>query len=173
MKIKLIKLFAFCACAAAALSGCALRVEPAPDADVTLEPSATEPAFTEPTAPDIAVDEPFVTEPVITEPKVTEPEINEPDVTELEIDEPLVTEPEADGDIIRVEKTMYAAASVNVRSGPGVDFGRLGHLIKNEPADVTGIHKNGWYRIVFKDGEGYVSGDYLIEKLDSSDMDGE
>ncbi len=56
---------------------------------------------------------------------------------------------------------MYAVNSVNVRSGPGTGYDRLGHLDKAEEADITGICENGWYRIRFKGGDGFVSGKYL------------
>jgi enterochelin esterase-like enzyme len=56
---------------------------------------------------------------------------------------------------------MYAVNSVNVRSGPDTGYQRLGHLDKAEDVDITGICENGWYRIKFKGGEGFVSGKYL------------
>ena len=75
-----------------------------------------------------------------------------------------VTTPEPTTALISVEPAsgmMYAVNSVNVRSGPGTGYQRLGHLDRAEVVNITGICENGWYRIKFEGGEGFVSGKYL------------
>lgn len=49
---------------------------------------------------------------------------------------------------------------VNVRAGAGADTAVIGSI---EPGESFVIHsaENGWYRIAYNDGEGYVSGDLV------------
>ena len=60
-----------------------------------------------------------------------------------------------------MEKTMYAQRSVNVRTGPGTGYDKLGALNTNDEVKVTGQADNGWYRIEYKGNEGFVSNNYL------------
>lgn len=58
---------------------------------------------------------------------------------------------------------MYAKSNVNVRSGPGTGYERVGHLDSGEEVEITGLSENGWYRIKFEGGEYFVSGKYLVK----------
>ena len=61
-----------------------------------------------------------------------------------------------------MSETMYAKNSVNVRSLPSTSGGKLGSLGKNNEVTVTGrCNETGWYRIVYGDGEAFVSDKYL------------
>ena len=90
---------------------------------------------------------------------------------ESDIESTAVAESEILSDYIVTdyEATMYAVASVNVRQLPDADSDRVGHLDKGESVTVTGIVSNGWYRIVFKNGEYYVSGRYLSDVYEEED----
>lgn len=58
--------------------------------------------------------------------------------------------------------TMYAQSSVNVRTQPSTDGEKVGSLKMNDEVSVTGqCNETGWYRIVYSDGEAYVSNKYL------------
>ncbi len=59
---------------------------------------------------------------------------------------------------------MFAKSSVNVRSGPGTEYRRVGHLDSGEEVELTGVCENGWYRIKFQGGEFFVSGKYLVKE---------
>lgn len=60
------------------------------------------------------------------------------------------------------EAVKYAQQTVNLRSGPSTDFDKVGSLSTNDEVKVTGTCKEtGWYRIVYGDGEAYVSNKYL------------
>lgn len=63
--------------------------------------------------------------------------------------------------------TMKATSSVNVRSLPDADSNRIGHLDKGETVEFTGLCSNGWVKIIYKGGEGYVNGKYLTEASSS------
>lgn len=64
-----------------------------------------------------------------------------------------------------VSKTMYAKRSVNVRTSPSTSGARLGSLKKNNEVTVTGrCNETGWYRIVYGDGEAFVSDKYLCDE---------
>lgn len=60
-----------------------------------------------------------------------------------------------------MEKTMYVQKSVNVRSGPGTGYDKLGALNTNDEVKVTGQADSGWYRIEYKGSVGFVSNNYL------------
>lgn len=64
-----------------------------------------------------------------------------------------------------MSKTMYARNSVNVRSLPSTSGAKLGSLKKNGEVAVTGqCNETGWYRIVYGDGEAFVSNKYLSDE---------
>lgn len=65
-----------------------------------------------------------------------------------------------------ITATMYVQSPVNVRSGPSVDFDKLGSLSTNQEVKVTGrCSETGWYEIDFNGITGYVSDEYLgLEK---------
>ena len=50
--------------------------------------------------------------------------------------------------------------TLNVRSGPSTSYSRIGTLSRGTFVDVLEMLE-GWYKIAFGDGEGYVSALYL------------
>ena len=73
------------------------------------------------------------------------------------------TEPKKDDNIRECSKTMYVQTGANVRKGPGTGYEILGQLAKNDVAEITGQAENGWYRITFHGGEGFISNSLLGE----------
>lgn len=64
--------------------------------------------------------------------------------------------------LLKVDDIQVAAVSdVNVRSGPGTDYDKVGSLSGSEEATMTGICSNEWIRIDFDGDNGYVSMNYL------------
>lgn len=59
------------------------------------------------------------------------------------------------------EKTMYVSSPVNVRMGPSTDYELCGHLNTSAPVTVRGVADTGWYMIVYKEQECFVSNNYL------------
>ncbi|MEL7609016.1 MAG: SH3 domain-containing protein [Bacillota bacterium] len=55
---------------------------------------------------------------------------------------------------------LYATASVNVRSGPGTSYSKLGALAKNQQVERLGS-SGKWIKIAFGSGYAYVYGKYL------------
>jgi len=53
------------------------------------------------------------------------------------------------------------ASGLNVRSGPGVQYSKLGLLISGTVLNVIHKENNGWYKISFNGKTGYVSGQYI------------
>lgn len=98
-----------------------------------------------------------VTEPVTTTVVSTEP----PVTTQLSVTDPVPTEPEFV--VEPMSAKMYATATANVRSGPATSYNRLGHVDEGDAVEVTGVCENGWYRIKFKGGEGFVGGSYIVK----------
>ena len=62
-----------------------------------------------------------------------------------------------------VTNTLDAVAqsAVNVRSGPGTGYDKLGELKAEERVRMNGVCAHGWIRIFYNDGTGYVSASYL------------
>ena len=63
-------------------------------------------------------------------------------------------------------KVESGGSTLNVRSGPGTSYDRLGSLNDGAVVDITGVD-SGWYKISFSGSTGYVSGDYLAPCTDS------
>ena len=64
--------------------------------------------------------------------------------------------------------TMYAKSNVNVRSGAGTSNAQIGNLTKGQEVVKIG-EENGWSKIEFNGGVGYVSSKYLsAEKVTTS-----
>ena len=67
--------------------------------------------------------------------------------------------------------TVDSKEGLNVRSGPGVDYGILFAL--PDKTTVTVIEKDGgWYKISYEGKTGYASGDYLVIQQ-TGDSDGD
>lgn len=67
-----------------------------------------------------------------------------------------------------VKKTMYATASVRVRSSYSTSSSVLAGLSEGEKVEVTGESENGWLRVNYKGNVGYVSKSYLTEQAPES-----
>ena len=57
--------------------------------------------------------------------------------------------------------TVYATTAVNVRSGAGTGYSRLGMLYAGESVERTGKTDNGWSRVNYNGQEAYINSDYL------------
>lgn len=61
-------------------------------------------------------------------------------------------------------QTLYAAAALNVRSGPSTDYGVIGGYAQGGAITVTGqCDQTGWYRVSYNGAIGYVSNQYVSE----------
>ncbi|GAV24237.1 N-acetylmuramoyl-L-alanine amidase [Carboxydothermus islandicus] len=62
---------------------------------------------------------------------------------------------------------MVTASTLNVRSGPGINYAKIGVLTKGQKVELVG--KTGdWYKIRYKTGYGYVLGKYISSGVASS-----
>lgn len=95
--------------------------------------------------------------------EVTEAETEVSEDTEAETEVLEDTEAEESG-MIAMSAVKYAKSAVNVRSGAGTEYERLGGLKVNQEVAVTGQADNGWYRIAYDGKEGFVSGTYLVDE---------
>ncbi|MBQ8623180.1 MAG: SH3 domain-containing protein [Oscillospiraceae bacterium] len=113
--------------------------------DTTPEETTTTPA----TTPEATTTTPATTPEVTTTPATT------PEVTTTK-DKNDFTVEEMD------ETTMYATISLNVRSGPSTDFGKIATLNEGDAVTVTGRASTGWYQIIIDENTlGYASNVYL------------
>lgn len=60
-----------------------------------------------------------------------------------------------------VNETVYAIDGVNVRSGPGTNFEKVGRLSRKDTVIRIGIGDNGWSKVLYNDKEAYISSNYL------------
>lgn len=62
-------------------------------------------------------------------------------------------------------KIMYVTneETVNVRSGPSINFEKVGQVKKGQAIEVIQMLDNGWAKIIFNGKEAYMSGSYLSD----------
>ncbi len=59
-------------------------------------------------------------------------------------------------------KVVITASSLNVREGPGTNYGKLGALATGETVIVHET-KDGWYRISYNGKDGWISAEYAMK----------
>ena len=75
---------------------------------------------------------------------------------------PETTQSAGEVTITDYKATMYSTTvTLNVRSEPSQEGTKLGMVGQDTPLSVTGKCSNGWYRIDYNGGVGYVSSDYV------------
>ena len=65
--------------------------------------------------------------------------------------------------MLEEEKIMYVQRSANVRKGPDKKYEKVDNLGINTPVQVIGQYENGWYLIINKDKNAFMSKDLLGE----------
>lgn len=70
--------------------------------------------------------------------------------------QPQITPPSSNGS----KSGVVTATSLNVRSGYSSSYSKIGSLTKGNKIEIL-ESKNGWYKIKYKNGYGYVSGEYI------------
>lgn len=92
-----------------------------------------------------------------------QPEVSEETTAPEDVTDEIVaeTQDESDmeeSDIEPLDKVMYATGNINTRSGPSVDFTKVGGLTVNQEVKVTGQSKTtSWYEIEVNGEKQYVS----------------
>ena len=71
--------------------------------------------------------------------------------------------------MVTVEELEYSATAtvtsdVNVRSGPGSEYTKLGVAKTGDKLTVTGVTGTNWYKISYNGKTGYVAGNYVTVK---------
>ncbi|MEW9078443.1 SH3 domain-containing protein [Terrisporobacter glycolicus] len=59
--------------------------------------------------------------------------------------------------------------NINVRKGPNTTYSKVGSLKKNSKVTIVAKADNGWYKIKFNSGYGYVSSQYITIKTNKPD----
>lgn len=57
--------------------------------------------------------------------------------------------------------TQYATANVNVRSGPGTSYSKVGYKDEGDKTTVTEWRVNDWQQVIVADEVGWIKADYL------------
>ena len=96
----------------------------------------------------VAATEPPVTQPPASDPPPTQPSSNPGNVT-----------------VGRQGTIVNASGGLNVRSGPGTSYNRIGSLFNGDTVNVLEYAGDGWYKISYTGNngtvEGYIMGDYI------------
>ena len=93
-----------------------------------------------------------VEQPVIPE-TPQQPEV--PEIIEPPVAPPTIIEPP-----VEVKTGVVTATSLNVRSGYGTSYSKIGSLSKGSKVEIV-ESKNGWYKIKYNNGYGYVSSEFV------------
>ncbi len=64
---------------------------------------------------------------------------------------------------------VVTANTLNVRSGYGTSYSKVGTLKNGDKVEIV-ESKNGWHKIKFNGGYGYVSGEYINVDGDTSNQ---
>lgn len=87
--------------------------------------------------------------------------------TQTESETPAETESETETEkpvlYTPAEGTVYATDTVNIRKAAGTDSTILGKLGRNRSITRIATGDNGWTKVAYDDGEGYISSEYLTE----------
>ena len=75
-----------------------------------------------------------------------------------------------DGDGGEQTTGIVTADALNVRSGAGTGYSRLGLLYSGNSVTILGS-SNGWYKISYRNGVGYVSAEYVSTKGNDNNSD--
>ena len=67
-----------------------------------------------------------------------------------------------------IKKGKINTTTLNVRSEASASSSKIGTLSKGTIVDIVKIEKNGWYKIKYKNGYGYISGSYVVD-VDTDD----
>lgn len=62
------------------------------------------------------------------------------------------------------DDVVWALTDVNIRASWNAGSDRIGALLYGQSIRRTGICSNGWIRVSYRDGEGYMNGRYLTEE---------
>lgn len=101
--------------------------------------------------------------PVETPPVVPQPVVTPPAETPVNPPAPVVINGLAFMDQNGTGLVNTQSDVLNVRGGPSKTAQILGTVAKGSRVTITGVAP-GWYRIRFKDGVGYVSGDFILRE---------
>lgn len=63
------------------------------------------------------------------------------------------------------KETVYALQDVNVRSGPGTSYDKVGGLKEGTAIKRVSIGTDGWDKVIYKDQLCYVSSKYLVKEM--------
>lgn len=59
-------------------------------------------------------------------------------------------------------KGTVAGGTINVRKGPGTDYGKITSVRSGKSVEILG-EENGWYKLSFDGTTGYIRGDFVME----------
>ncbi len=82
--------------------------------------------------------------------------------TQATVEVPLMMAPGADNGITaRMGTAVVSGNTVNVRSGPSSSYSIIGTVKKGRKLTLQGSFANGWFKISYGNGYGYITGQYL------------
>ena len=70
-----------------------------------------------------------------------------------------------------IKKGKINTTTLNVRSKSSASSTKIGTLSKGTIVDIVKVEKNGWYKIKYKKGYGYISGSYVVDASSDGESD--
>ena len=111
----------------------------------------------------VSATQPPVSEAPVTQPPVTQPPASNPPAS----DPPATQTPSGSGSVTvgRQGTVVNASGGLNVRSGPGTSYSKIGSLFNGTSINVLEDAGGGWYKISYPGTNGavvgYIMGDYI------------
>ncbi len=81
-------------------------------------------------------------------------------VTKETTTQPTTVAPDEEG-YTAVNETVYATEELNVRTGPGTSYEKVGRLSRDAEVTRVAVGDNGWSKILYEEEICFVSSDYL------------
>lgn len=76
----------------------------------------------------------------------------------------LLVETYVESDAPAIPWSLTALEPLNVRTGPGTEYERIGRILPNEAYYIV-AERDGWYQILYDGSEAFVSGEYVRVNL--------
>ena len=78
---------------------------------------------------------------------------------------------DSSNDATVIKKGKINTTTLNVRSKSSASSTKIGTLSKGTIVDIVKVEKNGWYKIKYKKGYGYISGSYVVDASSDGESD--
>jgi len=95
----------------------------------------------------------------------SEPSGQEMNSTKINLDlNSIIQNKDTNYNVTEMAAVKYTKTDLNVRTGPSVDYDKMGAIPINQEVTITGQADTGWYQIIYQGAVGFVSAKYLADE---------